>query len=315
MNMGRKVQFKIWMLTFGLSFAFVKNTEAQQDPQYSMYMFSPLSVNPAFAGSRDALSVTLLGRKQWFGIDGAPETGTLTAHSPFKNESIAAGLSIVYDKIGPSTLNMFYADFAYRLKLKNSILAFGLKGGVDLFSANFGQLIVNSNTDPLYYTPITNQVMPNFGFGMYWYSPKGYFGITSPKIIQNAYKGTELVSRASPAKQNRHYFLTAGNAFRLSSTIDLVPSIIIKAVEDAPISLDLNLNFLFYEKLWIGGGFRPGDAVIANVMYHFSPTFRAGYAYDYTISALGAYNRGSHEIMVNYDLDFLGKGFKTPRRF
>lgn len=316
-NQMIKGKLLVTAMLLALFVGVIKETKAQQDPQYSMYMFNPLSINPAFAGSRDALSVTLLGRKQWVNIDGAPETGTLTAHSPLKKEQIALGLSLVYDKIGPTQTTMIYGDLAYRFQVSdNSKLAFGLKLGVDMFSANFSGLIVNDPTDPLYTTPIKNDVLPNAGFGVYWYSPKSYVGLTAPKLLQNEY---ESVSRdtipGAAAKQNRHYFLTAGHTFELSSTIDLVPSIIVKAVQDAPISIDFNLNFLFYEKLWIGGGYRAGDAIVANVMYHFTPTFRAGYAYDYTVSDLGSYNTGSHEIMLNYDLDFLGKGFKTPRRF
>jgi type IX secretion system PorP/SprF family membrane protein len=288
---------------------------SQQDPQYSMYMFNPLSSNPAYAGSRDALSVTLLGRKQWVGIDGAPETGSLTLHSPLKNENIAVGLSINYDKIGPSTNNMIYADVAYRFQVSpTSKLSFGLKGGIDMYSANFSGLIVNDASDILYTTPVSNQIMPNFGFGVYWYSPESYVGLTAPRLMENDLRGASLVS-GEPAKQNRHYFLMAGHTFKLTSTIDLVPSTVVKAVQDAPLSIDFNVNFFFYEKLWIGGGYRLGDAIVANIVYHFTPKFRAGYAYDYTVSDLGTYNTGSHEIMLNYDLDFLGKGFKTPRRF
>lgn len=291
-------------------------TYSQQDPQYSMYMFNPLSSNPAYAGSRDALSVTLLGRKQWVGFDGAPETGSLTLHSPLKNEHIALGLSVTYDKIGPTTNNMVYADVAYRFQVSpSSKLSFGIKLGADIYSANFNGLIVNDNTDILYTTPISNKLLPNGGFGVYWYSPESYVGLTSPRLIENSLRDPSMVTTGPEAKQNRHYFLMAGHTFRLSSTIDLIPSVVVKAVQDAPLSLDVNLNLFFYERFWIGAGYRVGDAVVANVMYHFSPKFRAGYAYDYTLSALGNYNSGSHEIMLNYDLDFLGKGFKTPRRF
>lgn len=289
---------------------------SQQDPQYSMYMFNPLSSNPAYAGSRDALSITLLGRKQWVGFDGAPETGSLTLHSPLRNESIAIGLSVNYDAIGPTKNNMIYADIAYRFQVSpTSKLAFGIKGGIDMYSANFNGLIVNDNTDILYTTPIKNQIMPNAGFGVYWYSPDSYIGLTAPRLIENELRDATLVSSGKPATQNRHYFLMGGHTFRLSSTIDLIPSFVVKAVQDAPLSIDLNANFMFYETFWIGAGYRVGDAIIANVMYHFTPKFRAGYAFDYTLSALGTYNSGSHEIMLNYDLDFLGKGFKTPRRF
>lgn len=307
---------KLLVLQLLLVIALLNKSFAQQDPQYSMYMFNPLSSNPAYAGSRDALSVTLLARKQWVGFDGAPETGSLTLHSPLKNESIAVGLSVTYDKIGPTKNNMIFADVAYRFQVSpTSKLSFGLKAGVDMYSANFNGLIVNDNSDILYTTPISNQIMPNAGFGAYWYSPESYVGLTAPRLIQNELRNASLVATGEPAKQNRHYFLMAGHTFRLSSTIDLVPSFVVKAVQDAPLSLDLNVNFMFYETLWIGGGYRVGDAVVANIMYHFSPKFRAGYAYDYTLSALGNYTSGSHEIMLNYDLDFLGKGFKTPRRF
>jgi len=292
---------------------------AQQDAQYSMYMFNPLAVNPAYAGSREALSVTMLGRKQWVNIPGAPSTATLSIHTPLRFEAISLGLSIIQDEIGPTKNTSFYGDLAYRFNVtKRSQLAFGLKGGLDMFTANFGNLRVDDNTDIQYTTPIRNQLMPNFGFGVYWNSDKFYVGLTAPKIIQNDFEGS--LTNGVQSIQNRHFFLMAGRTFKLNSVVDMVPSFVMKAVEDAPLSTDINLNFMFYEKLWIGGGLRTGqqvwqNAIIANVVYHFSPQFRAGYSYDYTTSDLGDFNTGSHEIMINYDLDFLGKGFRTPRRF
>lgn len=289
------------------------NVFGQQDPQYTMYMFNPLSINPAFAGSRDALSVTLLGRKQWVNFEGAPETGSFSIHTPLKRENIALGLSVIYDKIGPTTTTVINADIAYRFQVTNkSKLSFGIKGGVDFTSANFSKLAVIDPSDPLYTTPISSTPLPHFGAGLYWYSPEYYVGLTVPNILQNEY---DAGLSGSTAKQNRHYFFTAGYTFKLTSTIEMIPSVITKVVMDAPVSVDANLNFFFYEKLWLGGGYRFGDGAVANIMYQFSPLFRAGYAYDYTLSDLGSYNSGSHEIMLNYDLDFLGKGFKTPRRF
>lgn len=296
-----------------------KEATAQQDAQYSMYMFNPLSVNPAYAGSRDALSITMLGRKQWVNIDGAPSTATLSIHSPLRYEAVSLGISVIQDEIGPTKNSSFYGDVSYRFPVsKNSKLAFGLKGGVDMFSANFGSLRVRDGSDIQYTTPIRNQLMPNFGFGVYLNSEKYYVGLTAPKLIRNSFEGSQVNGLQS--FQDRHFFLTAGRTFRLNSVIDLVPSFVVKAVEDAPTSVDFNVNFMFYEKLWIGGGLRTGEefwknALIANIVYHFTPQFRAGYAYDYTTSDLGTYDSGSHEIMINYDLDFLGKGFRTPRRF
>lgn len=292
-----------------------KEATAQQDAQYSMYMFNPLSVNPAYAGSREALSITMLGRKQWVNIDGAPSTATLSIHSPLRYEAVSLGLSIIQDEIGPTKNTSFYGDVSYRFNVsKNSKLAFGLKGGLDMFSASFGNLRVNDDTDIQYTTPIRNQLMPNFGFGVYLNSDKYYIGLTAPKIIRNTFEGSR-VNGGLASIQDRHFFLMAGRTFKLNSVIDMVPSFVVKAVEDAPLSADVNLNFMFYEKLWIGGGYRFDDSFIGNIVYHFTPQFRAGYAYDYTTSDLGNYNTGTHEIMINYDLDFLGKGFRTPRRF
>lgn len=297
------------VVTFGISL----DTHAQQDPQYSMYMFNPLVTNPAYAGSRDALSATILGRKQWVSIPGAPLTGTISIHSPLKNEAIALGLSVIHDEIGATQNTGVFADAAYRLNLnaKGTKLSFGLKGGFDIFSGDFRGLISNDQGDIVQNTPISGKLLPNVGAGIYLYDENFYVGLTAPKFLQN-----DLSDIAgSSAKQNSHYFLMAGYSFKVNSVVDIVPSVTLKAVSDAPVSIDGNLNFLFYDKLWIGAGYRFGDALVADIMYHFSNKIRAGYAYDYTLSDLGAYTSGSHEIMINYDLDFLGKGFKTPRKF
>ena len=298
-----------------LALATTKEVSAQQDAQFSMYMFNPLSINPAYAGSRDALSATMLGRNQWVNIDGAPTTATLSIHTPLKFEAMSLGLSVIQDEIGPTKTTGIYADISYRFQVsKRSRLAFGLKGGTDVMSADFSDLRVTDKSDEQYLTPIQNQIMPNFGFGIYLHSEDYYVGLTAPKIIKNELEGGAQVNNVV-SSQDRHFFLTAGKTFKLNSVIDIVPSFIAKAVEDAPLSLDVNVNFMFYDKLWIGGGYRFGDSFIGNIVYHFTPKFRAGYAYDYTTSDLSNFNTGSHEIMINYDLDFLGKGFKTPRRF
>ena len=290
------------------------DVSAQQDAQFSMYMFNPLSINPAYAGSRDALSVTMLGRNQWVNIDGAPTTATLSIHTPLRFEAVSLGLSVIQDEIGPTKTTGIYADVSYRFQVsKKSKLAFGLKGGTDMFSADFGNLRVRDESDEQYFTPIQNQLMPNFGFGIYLHSDDYYIGLTAPKILKNKFEGATVNDLQS--SQDRHFFLTAGKTFKVNSVVDIVPSFIAKAVEDAPLSLDVNVNFMFYDKLWIGGGYRFGDSFVGNIVYHFTPQFRAGYAYDYTTSELSNYNTGSPEIMINYDLDFLGKGFKTPRRF
>ena len=184
-----------------------------------------------------------------------------------------------------------------------------------MFSVDFGKLRVANTDDIQYTTTIRNQLMPNFGYEVYLHLEKYYVGLSAPKVIWNTYKAFFQGGGELEPIQDRHFFLTVGYAFDLNSVVEIIPSFMVKAVEDAPLSADVNVNFFFYEKLWIGGGYRIDDSFIANVVYHFTPKFRAGYAYDYTVSQLGDYNTGTHEIMINYDLDFLGKGFRTPRRF
>lgn len=302
--------FKAYLVLL-LALTTVSNGLAQQQAQFSMYMFNPLIANPAFAGSRDALSITALGRKQWVGVSGAPETATLSFHTPLRYEAVALGFSVLYDKIGPSQTTSLFADVAYRFQVTGkSKLALGLKIGADIFGVNYTSLDATHQWDELY-SNIPNKGYFNGGFGVYWYSDDFYVGLSSPKLRENQF----ISSSQSNAKQVNHYLLNAGYSFKINSTFDIIPSFMVKVVPNAPIAIDANLNFLLYDRIWVGGGYRFGDAVVANIMYHFSPKFRGGYAYDYTVSDFGQFNTGSHEIMVNYDLDFLGKGFPTPRRF
>jgi len=318
-NTMKKTIFKLELAAlslFALTFLNTSTSFAQQDAQYTMYMFNPSTVNPAYAGSRDALSVTLLGRKQWIGVDGAPSTASLTIHTPLRYEAVSLGLSVIQDEIGPTQNTSFYGDISYRFKVSpKSRLAFGLKGGLDMFSADFTSLRVDDPSDVQYTTRIKNQLMPNFGFGVYLHSEKYYVGLSAPKIVRNTFEGSLQGGGGLESIQDRHFFLTAGYTFDLNSVVEIIPSFVLKGVEDAPLSADVNLNFFFYEKLWIGAGYRFDDSFVGNIVYHFTPKFRAGYAYDYTVSDLGNYNTGTHEIMINYDLDFLGKGFRSPRRF
>ncbi len=289
----------------------ISNSFTQQQAQFSMYMFNPLINNPAYAGSRDALSITALGRKQWVGVSGAPETATLSFHTPLRYEAIALGFSVLYDKIGPSQTTSFYGDVAYRFQVSGkSKLSFGLKVGADIFGINYTSLDATHQWDNLY-SNIPNKAYFNAGFGVYWYADNFYVGVSSPKVLENKFISTE----DDNSKQVNHYLLNAGYSFEINSTFDIIPSFMVKAVPNTPLAIDANVNLLLYDRIGFGAGYRFGDAVIANVLYHFSPKFRGGYAYDYTVSDFGRFNTGSHEIMVNYDLDFLGKGFPTPRRF
>lgn len=291
----------------------MNSARAQQDPLYSQYMFNTLAFNPAYAGSADVFTVMALSRHQWVGFEGAPATQTVLAHSPLKAENLALGFSAINDKIGPSHQTSAYGDFAYRVRTgTDTRLSFGLKGGVNVYQADLGSL-TSVEVDPAKVN-VSSQLLPNFGFGLYWHSPRYYLGASAPKLLENkldAVNGT-VVTTTSEA---RHYFLIGGYVFDLSRDIKFKPSFMFRAVEGAPFSLDVNANFLLRERIWFGAMYRLGNAFGAMGQYQVNDQFRIGYAFDLTTTRIGAYNAGTHEIMLSYDFRFVKGRTISPRYF
>lgn len=286
--------------------------KAQQEAQYSMYMFNPLSVNSAYAGSRDALSIVALYRNQWTGFKGAPKTINLTLHSPIRYTNLSLGLSVINDQLGTTNTNSFKGDIAYKIRLnkKKHYLSFGLKGGVDLFNAQQTKALINDNTDALY-TNINNKPLFNIGAGIYYYGKRHYLGLSTPKLMENVYD--ESVSRKF--KQLKHYYLMGGIVLPINSAIQFKPSFVVKAVENAPLSADINANFLFYEKVWVGAMYRIKESCGLNIVFYLNDYLTLGYSYDYALTNLRKYNSGTHEVMLSFDLNKNQKSFKTPRYF
>jgi type IX secretion system PorP/SprF family membrane protein len=288
---------------------------AQQEVQNSFYMFNSSILNPAYAGSRDALSVVVDARSQWTGWKGAPKTNSFIMHTPLMNESIGVGLNVVNDVIGPTNKTALFGDFAYRIRLNknNDRLCFGIRAGADLIRNNLGSLAVNDATDPLVINNTNfNTNTFNTGAGVYYYGKRFFAGLTAPKIIPN-----KLSKDASftNSKQVLHYYFIAGYVFKLNSLWDLKPGCAIKYTQNAPLSVDANLSVLFNEKVWFGVMFRAGSAAGANIVYNFTKQLRVGYAYDYSINNMGKYSPSSHEIILGYDFLSNQKALKSPRYF
>lgn len=283
------------------------NAKAQQDPMYSQYLFNTMAINPAYAGSTDMISIMALHRSQWSSFEGAPTTQTILGHMPLKDENMGLGLSIVNDAIGPTKQTGFYANYSYRLKIDNQTdLRLGLKLGGNLFSANLTDLDLSESSDVAFQTNISNQFLPNFGFGMYWKNEKYFVGLSLPKLMRNEL-GSELVATSTTEEfvfnQKRHFFLIGGYIMDLNPDVQFKPSFVFKHVAHAPSSFDLSANFFLKQKLWLGANYRFGDSFGAQVQYIFNDiNLRVGYGYDYTLSALGAYTGATHEIMVRYDI-------------
>src|SRR3989344_3830766 len=199
------------VITIAVLVVGVTSTYAQQDPMFTHYMYNTLAVNPAYAGSRDALTITALHRSQWLDFKGAPQSQTLTMHSPIANEHIGLGLSVLNDKIGPSNNTSAYVDFAYRMNLnKKSKLAFGISGGAKIFQAKLNTLNLDQTVDPTFENNISNRITPNFGFGAYYSRERFYAGISVPNLLQNSYSEiSQLNGSTLIAKEQRHYFFIA----------------------------------------------------------------------------------------------------------
>jgi len=289
---------------------------SQQDPQYTQYMYNMNVMNPAYAGSRGTLSLGLLGRSQWVNVNGAPQTMTFDAHAPV-GKKVGMGLSVIADEIGPAKEQNIYADFSYTIMTSSEgKLAFGLKGGVTLLDVNLLDITLPQTAtgdDPLFDENI-NDAFPNFGAGVYYYTNKFYAGFSVPNILKSEHLDKDNIN--TKASEEVHYFLTSGYVFDLSSTLKFKPSFMIKGVTGAPVSFDINANFLMYDRFELGASYRWQDAV--SILFNFGVTrsFRIGYAYDYTISEFSNSNTGgSHEIMLLYDIDFTKKNLKSPRFF
>ncbi len=289
---------------------------AQQDPQFTQYMFNLLAINPAYAGSEERVSLKALSRHQWVGFDGAPTTQTLTVHSPLGRESIALGGTIMRDSHGPITQYTFMADVAYRIFMGNDAkLAFGLKGGLNLFQGKFAELNPLVAGDQVFQQNVSTKLDPQFGFGVMYYSDRYFIGLSTPKIMRTEFFQTDSLAFVSSPGQRPHYFLSGGYVFDMGIYHKFKPTFLVKAVQGAPISFDLSANFLFFEKFWLGAMYRHQDAVGALAQYHITNDLSVGYAYDYPLSTLHNYSGGTHEIMLAFAFGNKLKGVRSPRYF
>ena len=285
---------------------------SQQLPQFTQYMYNTISINPAYAGSRDGFSIVGLHRSQWADFEGAPTTQTLSVHSPLRNDKIGLGLSIINDKAGYENYTYAYGDFSYRLDLSADVtLRLGLKGGMSYYNLD-EELFTEPDVlnDPFFQDQF-NRWTPNFGVGFYLSSQNWYIGGSAPKLINNDNnKYNEYL-----ALEQIHYYLTGGYVFDINENLKLRPTTILKATKGAPLSIDLTATAILNEKFYLGASYRIDDAVGAFMDVQLFDGFRAGYAYEHPISDIRPYTSGSHEILLIYEFRFKNTRYKSPRFF
>jgi len=293
---------------------FVINATAQQDAQLSQYMFNSLAFNPGYAGSAEVFNVSALYRAQWVNFEGAPRTTVLTGNSSLKNKKLAVGGTIYSDAIGYSKNFGVYGDFAYRILFEKTQLSFGAKAGFDIFQSEYTRLKIVDPGDPNFQQDVKGKFLPNVGFGVYYYSDKFYVGLSTPKLIASSYTKNEN-GAGSNNKQVITTYLTGGYVFHLTDYIVFKPAVLFKFASRSPAQLDLNVNFLFVERFWIGILYRPGAAWGMMTQFQVTQKLRFGYSLDFATTALQKYNSGTHEFMVSYDFNNFKKRITSPRYF
>ncbi len=285
---------------------------AQQDAQFTQYMYNTINVNPAYAGSRGVLSIFGLYRTQWVGLDGAPETSSFSVNTPV-GYNVGLGVSLINDKIGPTNENNLSADFSYSIPTSATAkLSFGIKGSANLFKLDPTKLTPEDQGDPQF-QDFKNKFTPNIGAGVYWHTDKAYVGLSVPNFIQtNRYDDNDVAIY----KDKINYYFIAGYVFELDryETVKIKPAIMTKMVEGSPLQVDASANFMFNDKFVIGVAYRWSASVSALAGFQITDGLYLGYAYDRETTKLVNYNSGSHEIFLRFE--FLNKyGRITSPRF
>jgi len=303
----------IIVLGFGVMF-FANDLSAQQDAQYTQYMYNTVSVNPGYAGSRGHLSVAALHRSQWVGLDGAPVTQTINFHSPVGYNGVGLGTSIVNDKIGPTSETYFDIDFSYTVKTSDEgRLSFGLKASAHLLDIRFSELNQFA-PDQTLEQDIDNKFSPNFGAGIYYRTDKFYAGLSVPRFLQTSHFDESSLSTAQ--EQMNFYFIT-GYVFEMNPLLKFKPTILAKVVEGAPLQIDLSANFMLNDIFILGAAYRWDAAISGMVGFQLNESFLIGMAYDKEITELGnaTFNNGSFEVILRYDFIKTKGSIKSPRFF
>lgn len=285
---------------------------AQQDAQYTQYMYNTININPAYAGSRGVMSVFGLHRTQWVGLDGAPTTNTFSLNTPISNSNLGVGFSLVNDRIGPTSDNTISADISYTVSMNEVYkLSFGIKASGNIFNLDTDKLDPAQANDPNLQN-FNNEFSPNFGAGVYLHSDKLYLGLSVPNFLQDAkYNDNEV----AVFQERMNFYFIGGYVFDLSQSIKFKPAFLTKMVTGSPLQVDASANFLFFDKFMLGGAYRWDAAVSALAGFQVTDGLFIGYSYDMETTNLRRYNSGSHEVFLRFELFNKVSKMVSPRFF
>ncbi len=285
---------------------------AQQDAQYTQYMYNTININPAYAGSRGVMSIFGLHRTQWVGLDGAPTTNAFSINTPINNSNLGVGVSFVNDKIGPTSDNTISADLSYTIQTSEEFkLSFGIKASGNLFNLDVNRLNPADANDPNLQN-FNNEFSPNFGAGIYLHSDKMYFGLSVPNFLQDSkYNDNEV----AVFQERMNFYAIGGYVFDISPSVKFKPAFLTKLVTGSPLQVDASANFLFFDKLMLGAAYRWDAAMSALAGFQVTDGLFIGYSYDRETTQLRNYNSGSHEVFLRFELFNKVSKLVSPRFF
>lgn len=291
----------------------INQSYAQQDPQYTQYMYNHSIINPAYAGTSEGLNIFGHYRTQWVGLEGAPKTATLSLTSPIGDSGLGLGVNFVNDRLGVMDNNTLLVDLSYSVDLNYEYkLSFGLNGSMSLLDIAYSKLHIYNPSDPIAQNDINNKISGNVGAGLFLYSDKAYVGLSAPGIL-NRYRYDDNMAKGM--KEKTHVYLTGGYVFDLNMDWKFKPVAMIKAVSGAPLQIDVSANFLYADRFTFGAAYRWDAAVSGLVGFQVTDNLMIGYSYDADTMKLANYNSGSHEIFLKFTLTKNKKRINTPRFF
>lgn len=308
-----------------LNISFQTGLFAQQDPQFTQFMFNQLALNPAYAGSHLKPCLTAIHRQQWAGLDGAPVSSAISFDTPMANNRVGFGVNLIHDKIGPTTSWNASLAYAYRVPVENGTFSFGLQGNIRQYRVDWLNESTTHTGDNLLSDALESKILPNAGLGLYYQSSSFYLGFSAPHLLKGDLSLLEstLPDDQLSSLEERHFFGMIGFLVKANQTIQLKPSALVKYVKNAPVDVDLNLSAIFYDKFWAGVSYRwggstqtgVGESIDLIVQYQVSESLRFGLGYDITLSEIKAYSSGSYEFFAHYCINKDKESVTNPRFF
>lgn len=313
----KKITCLIAMMTIAISYI-----NAQQNTQYTQFMYSKLWMNPGYAGSHNLGCVQAITRNQWLGFHGAPVSQSINFHTPMFGDKVGLGFSLNHDELGPTNSWFFNMSYAYRIKTKNGRLAMGMQANMTTYEIDYRKLNSLEDGDGILPVEKDNRIIPNFGVGLYYNTDKYFVGLSVPLILQGDLS-FESANGSFLSRQETHAYLMAGLIHRISERVQGKPSILLKKVTNAPFDFDINYSFIFFDRLWAGASYRfggdqvngIGESIDFAVQYQLSHSLRVGAAYDFTLSELKSVNDGTIEFMAQMCISQKSEKLTNPRFF